>query len=291
MTTSNRAGIVGDNVTDMPEEFAFRGKEQFIRFKAVTANKAAKASREVVFPAFVTEFSDSYTPNFTGESVYGRMDEIQNYSNTVRSISLGWQVVSASYDKSVLNLNRCQKLAQMLYPSYSGNDISTPPIIELKFVNMIRSAETTRGLYGVIGSYTFTPDFEVGVFDRGAGMIYPKVIQCSVSFTPIHDHALGVNTSGTPKSGFENFPYGTDDAQVQAATQQIGASSLPIPSQTPLNDVGPVTNRGPLGPRQGGQGEGVGAESGQAPSRNSQGRSTGRIGTADNEITRSQGNR
>lgn len=76
------------------------------------------------FHAFVNNVSDSYTSNWNDSDGYGRMDPVQTYKNTTRSISLDFYVVSTSekdFDRVWWTINR---LVMMLYPQWSkGNEL------------------------------------------------------------------------------------------------------------------------------------------------------------------------
>jgi hypothetical protein len=76
------------------------------------------------FHAFVNNVSDSYTSNWNDSDGYGRMDPVQTYKNTTRSIALDFYVVSTSekdFDRVWWTINR---LVMMLYPQWSkGNEL------------------------------------------------------------------------------------------------------------------------------------------------------------------------
>ena len=77
------------------------------------------------FHAFVENVSDSYTSNWNDSEGYGRMDAVQTYKNTTRSISVDFYVVSTSekdFDRVWWTINR---LVMMVYPQWSeGTQIS-----------------------------------------------------------------------------------------------------------------------------------------------------------------------
>ena len=73
----------------------------------------------IEFPAFITEFSDSISSNFSSETVYGRMDPIQTYQGTQRRISVAFDVVSPSLEIAKQNMFRYSQLVQVMYPGYS----------------------------------------------------------------------------------------------------------------------------------------------------------------------------
>ena len=52
--------------------------------------------KSVTFPAALTSFSDGTAASFSSETYYGRMDPSPIYSNTTRTITLGFDVISYS---------------------------------------------------------------------------------------------------------------------------------------------------------------------------------------------------
>jgi hypothetical protein len=178
--------------------------------------------RNVEFKAFLTSYSEAFTSTWNEEDVYGRMDDPATFQKTVRVISLGWAVIAASDEESQTNLQRCADLASILYPVYDGHGASSlaaPPLIKLRFANLIfdvgsgkknlMAPASESGLLGKMDGFTYTPDLDAGMFQLGPGLIYPKVIEVSCSFTVKHSHPLGFDSAGNKRTA--GFPYGEDD--------------------------------------------------------------------------------
>jgi len=110
----------------------------------------------VSFPAFLTQFSDKYDSKWETYNVYGRMDPIEIFTQTTRTISLGWKCVSANMVEAQTNMKKCSILANMLYPAYetlageasyndiSSTQISSPPMFKVKFMNLIANSATGK---------------------------------------------------------------------------------------------------------------------------------------------------
>jgi len=75
------------------------------------------------FKAFLTDFNDSFTSQWNGQEVWGRMDEIQTFKNTKRVISVSWTIPSHSEEEAISNFKEVAKMTSMLYPVYE--DIKT----------------------------------------------------------------------------------------------------------------------------------------------------------------------
>ena len=184
----------------------------------------------IEFPAFITEFSDSISSNFSSETVYGRMDPIQTYQGTQRRISGAFDVVSPCLEIAKQNMFRYSQLVQVMYPVYSeplfgnmgkGRTLKAPPIMRLEFMNLIRnnalfSDET--GLMGTIDGVSFSPNREAGFFTQNNELL-SKHFNISFTFQPLHEGELGFERD---RFITENFPY--------ARSEPISPSSNQIPS-------------------------------------------------------------
>lgn len=160
---------------------------------------------EVEFPAFLTDFSQTFDATWNSEEVFGRMDPIATYQGTKRTMTLGFDVPAGSLDGAKNNLTKCERLISMVYPVYNqnnGNDIlSKPPLVRIKFANLI-NAGNTDGLLGWIGGLSWKPNLEMGMFASDQEF-FPKVISISFSFNIFHEKTLSQGSSQMNK-----FPFG-----------------------------------------------------------------------------------
>lgn len=173
------------------------------------ATNDAAVINSVEFPAFLTSFSQNFTSTWNEESVYGRMDPIATFQNTQRSISLAFDLPSASLVVAKATLLECDRLAQFLYPSYIkqkemggketlGHVISKPPLVSVKFANLVSSGaikasstEGSEGLLGYLSGLEWTPVLEMGMFSDGQNNLYPKVISLSFTLKVLHQNTKG----------------------------------------------------------------------------------------------------
>ena len=212
-------------------------RDQVISFQNI------RNKESVFFKAFITAFSDTYSPNFNSVEVFGRTDPIQQYKGTSRSITLAFKVPAASESEAFENLGRAGKLIQMLYPSYASVSnaltLSEAPLVRLKVMNLLSKdhiefdkvenqfeasksdlnrdifytmykseASPDQGILGAITSCTVNHGLESeGAFPKldSTNTILPKLIEINVSFTPIHEETIGFEgeANNTP-----SFPYG-----------------------------------------------------------------------------------
>jgi len=104
-----------------------------LSIKSVVTNKV------VEFPAFLTDFSQTFDATWNTEDVFGRMDPIATYQGTKRTMSLGFDVPAGSIEAAKGNLARCAELIKMVYPKYNNKGIlSKPPLVRIRFANLIR---------------------------------------------------------------------------------------------------------------------------------------------------------
>ena len=163
----------------------------------------AEAVKFVSFKAFITEFTDNFASNWNSEEVYGRPDPIHTFQNTVRTINISWDVPSAGMAEAQENLAKASKMMRFLYPSYrqegNASTLTKPPLLRMRFTNLIKRDDTT-GLLGKVNGFTFAPDFEVGFWDghkhlqalgESNSTLYPKLLRFSCEFSVIHEHHLG----------------------------------------------------------------------------------------------------
>ena len=180
------------------------------------------SGKTVIFPAFLTQFEDQFSSEWNEETVFGRMDPISTFKRTGRKINLGFDIVAGTVGDSRSYMGKIQTLIQMLYPSYdSGNDvtnssthISGPPLIRIKFMNLIRDLDG-RGLVGYINGFNTSPVLENGFIEEG-GNIYPKSYTVACTFTVLHTHKLGWYGSEDERAFADtgagaNYPYGSSD--------------------------------------------------------------------------------
>ena len=179
----------------------------------------------VHFDAFIEDFSDSWATSFSPESVYGRMDPIYTFQNTQRRMRLSFAVPAVSVEHGVKNLEKFEKLVSFLYPAYekrAGQRImSAPPILQLRFGNLIQSSDTGGNLFGVdddndddpkngllvaVNGFSMNPNLDLGFFHPYRGQFIPKAFTIDCDMGIIHRHMLGWD--GNKFTG-GSYPYNT----------------------------------------------------------------------------------
>ena len=100
--------------------------------------KSVVTNLSVEFPAFLTDFSQTFDATWNTEDVFGRMDPIATYQGTKRTMSLGFDLPAGSLEAAKTNLARCSELVKMVYPVYIKRVLSKPPLVRIRFANLIR---------------------------------------------------------------------------------------------------------------------------------------------------------
>ena len=156
------------NISDTPTVNNYANNTNAIlKIKSVVTNNV------VNFPAFLTDFSQTFDAKWNTEEVFGRMDPIATYQGTQRTMSLGFDVPAGSLEGAKNNLARCAELVKMVYPIYNNKGIlSKPPLVRIRFANLIRGrllidkeGSATGGGGGTVAGAidaTGTGQFEVG---------------------------------------------------------------------------------------------------------------------------------
>lgn len=170
------------------------------------------------FPAFITKLDDSRNSSWNSTHVYGHIDPVSSFKNTSRKISVGFDIVGFDLEQAAKNFVNIRVLQQGLYPIYQKNDLktksqnlvvetaspefsyvlSTPPIFEVKYANLISSPASTsftvvpNSLIVTINSINFSPVLESGYyFDNETDGIFPKLYKLNLNFDIIHHYPLG----------------------------------------------------------------------------------------------------
>lgn len=206
-----------------PTDFLKIDKWLMIQFFHVpSAGTMEPLEPEIQFKSFITNFEDNYESVWNSEEVYGRMDPMQTFQRTKRTISLGWDVPADSLEEGVENMERISGLISMLYPGYreqgNANTIASAPVFKVKFCNLISSPNSSPsapaqygGLLCTVSGFRFSPEWKMGAFDMPNGHVIPKLYRLSTNLTILHEHSLGwkFDSDGAViNKSMERFPYG-----------------------------------------------------------------------------------
>ena len=174
-------------------------KNQWIEFYHIPTG------RSVSFKAFLTDFSDDYKSNWNLETVMGRMDPLPTFTNTTRTISVGWDVPAATGPEAEQNFERVQTLNDMLYPVYENGIMAGGPLFKVRMMNFVKdgsssgiSGASESGLIAIIDGFSFNPDLDAGFIEYSRGRVFPKNIKMSCTMNIQHSSQRGTQRNRTP---------------------------------------------------------------------------------------------
>ena len=221
-------GSIDSGITNLRKDGAYD-----IRIIHVPTDKS------VTFPAALTSFSDGTAASFSSETYYGRMDPSPIYSNTTRTITLGFDVISYSEAEAKHNLRQMNLLQSFMYPEYrdaagGATTIKSAPLLRVKLANLICDAQTGGPLLCYTQQTSFDPDFVTyGAFMDGANLI-PKMYTVTLNLSVLHEHTLGWGTNGFGDGIGDNFPrkFG-DTPQPTSVNEEANRSGVGVEAGTP----------------------------------------------------------
>ena len=150
-------------------------KSQFFKVKIMhLPTSPAGKENFVQFNGWITEFQDQFVSNWNRQNVYGRMDQLATFDNTVRTITMGFDVIAADRVEAIENLLQVNRLIEFLYPVYETgkrtqqNVLKAAPLIGLQWTNLASQASDGTPLIGYLEGATYAPDVNQGGFLAGS---------------------------------------------------------------------------------------------------------------------------
>ena len=207
----------------------------------------------VKLPAFLSNHSDSFSPQWNPQTVYGRADPIPIYRNTTRSISLGFKIPNFNVEDANANFKALGTLIKNQYPAYKSfgsadllgaardaisglspnQSIVGAPLTRIKFANLICNADNPEfGLLGYITNLSVTIDVQSGFLihkdeNNNQSLLFPRTVNFSLSFNPLHEHKVGWGTSnnwlGKNRDNFPHRTYNDSNIMQSSPSNIVGA--------------------------------------------------------------------
>tara|TARA_R100000908_G_C3747050_1_gene142191 strand:+ start:114 stop:947 length:834 start_codon:yes stop_codon:yes gene_type:complete len=231
--------------TALPAEAGIRNSLSFANIKIGFPTREGNIpflnflpTNSLIFPAYVTQFSDKFAVSTAGDQVYGRTDPVPKYKGVTRTISLTLNVPCFDANDSNENLKKINKLIYNLYPSYDSFKgdlvISSPPLVRVKFANLISNQQGGfGGLLGYITSFNYAVNPADGFYFSSDGTanttnLFFRSYQLSLSFTVLHEDVIGF-VNGKPNTN-RDYPYQTN-------INQFNPSNLPSRNNSPVSQA------------------------------------------------------
>lgn len=202
----------------------------------VNLSRTPANSKDITIPVEDLTIDQNFSPEYTQQHAYGRMDPIPIYQKTGRTLSIGFACrahhIIDGPGGVVNNVRNINLLTQLLYPAYfkSGytiNDdpvaiLGAPPFFRIKYGNYVGSYSSTgelggplvQGLTGYITGFNHrlgTIAKNVAFGKQGKENEYralPREIKVSFTFVVVHDQLVGWHDGQFSPWGYgNNFPY------------------------------------------------------------------------------------
>ena len=199
------------------------------------------------FKAIITSMADNFNSSWSSDQPYGKADPIRHFSATQRNMQVSWQCVASDAVEAADNMRKISALAQMQYPVYQNRGhistddygiptesplvnaedkhrwcISAPPLIVVKFANLIRSningqdaisygqipvgtypspdivsqrlygEQNINGIIAAFDSFQINPRIDAGFFETDFGVLLPKIYDLNCTFTVLHQATTNI---------------------------------------------------------------------------------------------------
>ena len=205
--------------------------------------------KKVDFPGFITDFADNFAMAWTPTNVYGRMDPIMTYQRTSRNLNISFDVLARDPEHARENLKKLRGFIRMMYPKMSSVDqggfarvLKAPPLMKIRFANLIQSSATGSGLLVALKGVNFKPAKEAGWVTAEKGVIFSKEFNLALQMDVLHEHDLGFDEQNAWLGGDE-FPYASESVNFDeiVTTQKAEAepdSNDPVASSRANDMIG-----------------------------------------------------
>ena len=168
--------------------------------RIITIQPLHISAAAVKFSSIVTRYTDTWTPQWRQEFVYGRMDPISFYGGTDRKITLGFRVVSENISEAAVNMRAIERLLQFQYPTFEaqqGTTIATvkaPPYFQVKLFNVANvGSERIQGYFS--GPISINPGFGDKTKNQYYNSTYTKLlfsdVEIVLQMVVLHQKAVG----------------------------------------------------------------------------------------------------
>lgn len=158
-----------------------------------------EGSKFLNFRAFITSMDDSYNANWESKKYVGRADDFYTYGGFSRDISVGFKIAAATRSEMKPLYRKMVYLASTTAPTYGDYKFMRGTVVRLSLGSYFNE------IPGVITSvkYTWSTDYpwEIAMESPEGGesgvQELPMIMDCSISFKPIHDFV--------PQTGLQHY--------------------------------------------------------------------------------------
>lgn len=158
--------------------------------------------RSVYFRPFIKSLSESKSPKWSMQSMFGRVDPVATYQGTDRTISLSFKVIAMSPGDLLTMYQKISWLDSMVYPEYLGGVYNRGPVVRMRVGDLINAlgSDGFKGLPGVITSLEYS--FDEATWELEKGKKLPRSVDVSLSFHVLHEVAIGLAQNDRTTTSF-----------------------------------------------------------------------------------------
>lgn len=165
-------------------------------FQVFTADDATGTGVYLRFRAYLDSFDDDFSANWNPIQYIGRGENFYTYGGFSRSINLSFKIAASTRDEMKPLYKKIVWLASTTAPTYNASGT----FMRGSFVKLT-VGDYLNSMPGIINNvkYSWRTDYpwETNFNEGEVSQQLPHVLDCSVSFTPIHNFI--------PETGYKHF--------------------------------------------------------------------------------------
>lgn len=158
----------------------------------------------ISFHAFIDSISDSFNPEYSPVSGFGRIDDVRHYIKTTRNVGFSFSLVSFNEEDHDMMWYQINKLTSMVYPQWSkgleikgneaknkkdGSQIEFPftqvptasPLIRIRLGDIIKTNYSSRSFAKIFGANELDSDILSENTENGLNNPFKKAYESSMS--------------------------------------------------------------------------------------------------------------
>jgi hypothetical protein len=161
-------------------------QDDYVKFVFEILPINSESSTFIQFRSYLDSFDDSFTGDWTGTQYIGRGESFYTYKEFKRSVTLSFKAAAGTKTELRPVYDKLNYLASTTAPSYSGNNLMRGTVVRMTVGSYINNVP------GIITSVNYS--WRNGYQWEIIGDVLPQVLDCRLSFTPIHDFTPKVLT-------------------------------------------------------------------------------------------------
>ena len=181
-------GFNATNVKINNEEYTINDLVKF-RIEAIDG-KNPKKSTNMVFRAYITDFSDNVSGEWNDVTYAGRGDKFYIYKGFNRKISVGFRIAALSEEEMRPIYQKLNYLMSNTLPDYTDEGLMRGPLIRMTVGNWVDSQPGILESVDCSINMSETP-WEIAMNDDM--LILPHIVDIKLSFIPIGAQTQNVN--------------------------------------------------------------------------------------------------